>query len=56
MKFLVDNALSPSVAELLRAAGHDAFDAISEFLQSGSIVVFEDARIRVRSLPISTGN
>ena len=85
MKFLVDNALFPWVAESLRQAGHDALHIrdyglqkaqdeeifslaetekpilisadnllkIQEALEQGSIVVLEQTRLRIHSLPIN---
>jgi len=86
VRFLVDNALSPLVAEGLRQAGHDAIHvrdygmqaatddevfqraarrpqaqlqlllanlpSVAEALERGSVVVFEEARLRVRPLPV----
>ncbi len=110
MRFLIDNAISPSIAERLRLEGHDAVHvrdlgmqaaedaeileraanenrvvalaarqrpsvilfrrgtsrqperqaamllanlaSIEGALQSGSVIVFEEARIRIRPLPI----
>jgi predicted nuclease of predicted toxin-antitoxin system len=81
VKFLVDNALSPQVSELLKARGHDSVQSrkpsvilfrretgrtpakqldlllanlltISEATEERSIIVFDEARIRIRRLPI----
>jgi predicted nuclease of predicted toxin-antitoxin system len=83
VKFLIDNAVSPRVAEGLRQVGHDAthvrdygqhsatdeqiFDlarredrvlvsADTDFgaLERGSIVILEELRIRLRSLPMES--
>lgn len=51
MKFLVDNALSPIVAEELRKAGHDAIHLRDQQMQSSSDeVVFEWAEREGRVL------
>jgi predicted nuclease of predicted toxin-antitoxin system len=63
MRFLIDNALSPLVSEALCNAGFDAVHVREMGLQAeedmvvfekGSIVVFDENRIRVRALPISS--
>ena len=43
MKFLIDNALSPAVADLLQAAGHDAVHVRTRKLhEAEDEVVFHD--------------
>jgi predicted nuclease of predicted toxin-antitoxin system len=64
LRFLVDNPLSPTLAEALMAAGHDAVHVRTYKMSAASdpeifaraqrsVVVFDDRRIRIRALPIA---
>ncbi|MBV8120253.1 MAG: hypothetical protein JO081_10010 [Alphaproteobacteria bacterium] len=57
MRFIIDNALSPIVADQLRQAELllANLPAVEEPLQSGCVVVFDDTRLRVRRLPVGGG-
>ena len=54
MKFLVDNNLSPVLAEILRTAGTPIANlpAVAEDLEAGAIVVLTDDWVRIRRLPM----
>ncbi|OGN96551.1 MAG: hypothetical protein A2Z77_00875 [Chloroflexi bacterium RBG_13_51_36] len=54
MKFLVDNALSPLVASGLPFLLAN-LASLRRSLEEGSVVVLEDTRIRLRSLPVGGG-
>ena len=51
MRFLVDNALSPSVVALLLAN----LPAMEPELRRGCVAVIEETRVRVRRLPLGVG-
>jgi len=53
MRFLVDNALSPQVAEGLRTAGHDAVHVRDRNLQSASDVEILDLAAAERRTVVS---
>lgn len=58
MRFLLDQNRSPSLADALRAAGHDAIHTedlgleLAEDLAEGAVVIVTDERIRIRRLPL----
>ena len=55
MRFLADAGISPLSVELLIQFGHEAVHVLAERssdLESGTLILVEDARYRVRKLPI----